>query len=41
MVRFLAGKGAADWAKARGIPTVEDDELVERKIRSICTSNTN
>ncbi|KAK4509652.1 ubiquitin-specific protease ubp2 [Mucor velutinosus] len=26
---FLAGKGAADWAKARGIPTVEDDELVE------------
>ncbi|KAL7325534.1 hypothetical protein PS15p_207997 [Mucor circinelloides] len=26
---FLAGKGAKDWAKTRGIPTIEDDELIE------------
>lgn len=37
--RFLAGKGAKDWAKAREIPTVGDDELIERKFHSTCTSN--
>lgn len=40
MIRFLAGKGAKDWAKTRGIPTIEDDELIERKFHTVCATST-
>ncbi|KAF1806361.1 threonine aspartase 1-like protein [Mucor lusitanicus] len=32
---FLAANGAKDWAKVRGIPTVDDDELIEPNAHEI------
>lgn len=35
MDRFLAGQGAKEWAKSRGNIIIEDQDLIERKYRTV------